>query len=184
MKKTTKVERDFNYKNFISEGREEVSSSLENKWVNSENELLKHASTSALGNFGEDLLVKIFNHHGHKARRVNGGIGEYDVLFDERIRLEVKTATEDISGGFQWNGIRMSVDYDFALCLGVSPNDFHINMWSKEYCVDNLTTSMFKGGVDSYKLSGGPRSRKWRAYPLNEENFEKYIINEIYEEII
>lgn len=184
MKKITKVERDFNYKNFISEGREEVSSSLENKWVNSENELLKHASTSALGNFGEDLLVKIFNHHGHKARRVNNGIGEFDIIVGEKTTLECKTATEDTSGLFQWNGIRKNVDYDYVICLGVSPNDFYINIWSKKYCVNNLTTTMYKGGTDSYKLSGGPRSSKWCAYPLNEENFEKYIINEIYKEII
>ena len=171
------------YEDLIIEGREEVALSLQNKWVDSENENLKKASTSDLGNFGEDLIVKIFKRHGLKARRVNGGIGEFDIIVEEKITLEGKTATEDTSGGFQWNGIKKNVDYDYVICLGVSPNDFYINMWSKEYCVDNLTTTMIKDGGDGYKLSGGPRSSKWRAYPLNEENFENYIINEIYKEI-
>ena len=171
------------YEDLIIEGREEVALSLQNKWVDSENENLKKASTSDLGNFGEDLIVKIFKRHGLKARRVNGGIGEFDIIVEEKVTLEGKTATEDTSGGFQWNGIKKNVDYDYVICLGVSPNDFYINMWSKEYCVDNLTTTMIKDGGDGYKLSGGPRSSKWRAYPLNEENFENYIINEIYKEI-
>ena len=171
------------YEDLINEGREEVAISLQNKWVDSENENLKKASCSDLGNFGEDLIVKIFKRHGLKARRVNNGIGEFDIIVEEKITLEGKTATEDTSGGFQWNGIKKNVDYDYVICLGVSPNDFYINMWSKEYCVDNLTTTMIKDGGDGYKLSGGPRSSKWRAYPLNEENFENYIINEIYKEI-
>ena len=173
------------YEDLIIEGREEVALSLQNKWVDSENENLKKASTSDLGNFGEDLIVKIFKRHGLKARRVNKGIGEFDIIVEEKVALEGKTATEDTHGSFQHNGIKKNgADYDYVICLGVGPNDFYINMWSKEYCVDNLTTTMVKDAPDGFKLSSKPGNKKWPLYLLNEENFENYIINEIYKEIV
>ena len=169
------------YEDLIIEGREEVALSLQNKWVGSKNEDMKKASTTTLGNFGENTLVKIFKRHGLKAERVNKGIGEFDILVDGTITLEGKTATEDTSDGFQWNGIKKNgAEYDYVICLGVGPNDFYINMWPKEYCVDNLTTTMAKDAPDGFKLSGSTRSSKWPVYLLNEENFENYIINEIY----
>tara|TARA_Y100000310_G_scaffold326376_1_gene391194 strand:+ start:1752 stop:2276 length:525 start_codon:yes stop_codon:yes gene_type:complete len=168
------------FEDLINEGREEVALHLQNKWVGSKNENLKKAPPSTLGNFGEDLIVKIFKRFGHEAERVNKGIGEFDILVDGKITLEGKTATEDTKGGFQHNGIKKNgAEYDYVICLGVGPNDFYINMWSKEYCVDNLTTTMTKDAPDGFKLSSRPGNKKWPLYLLNEENFDNHIIKEI-----
>ena len=168
------------FEDLINEGLEQVALSLQNKWVGSDNEILKRAPTSAVGNFGENLIVGMFKKHGHEAKRVNNGIGEYDILVNEKIRLEGKTATEDTNDSFQFNGIKKNgVEYDKVICLGVGPDQFYINMWSKEHCVDNLTTTMTKDAPDVYKLTAGPRSCKWPLYLLNDENFYNYIIKEI-----
>ena len=168
------------FEDLINEGLEQVALSLQNKWVGSKNENLKNAPTSTLGNFGEDLIVKIFKRFGHEAERVNNGIGEYDILVNEKIRLEGKTATEDTNDSFQFNGVKKNgVEYDKVICLGVGPDQLYINMWSKEHCVDNLTTTMTKDAPDVYKLTASPRSCKWSLHLLNEESFENHIIKEI-----
>ena len=172
------------YVSLIREGLDIVEQRKQDKWVGSKYENLKKAPTTVLGDFGEDLIVDIFKYHGHEAERVNKGIGDYDILVNGKIRIEGKTATEDTHGGFQFNGIKKNgVEYDNVICVGVGPNDLYINMWTKQHCVDHLTTSMTKDGADTYKLPGFPqregRARTWEVYPLNEENFEKHIIKEI-----
>ena len=168
------------FEDLINEGREEVALHLQNKWVGSKNEILKKAPPSNLGNFGENLIVNMLKRLGHEAKRVNNGIGEYDILVNEKIRLEGKTATEDTNDSFQFNGIKKNgVEYDKVICLGVGPDQLYINMWSKEHCVDNLTTTMTKDAPDVYKLTAGPRSRKWPLHLLNEENFENHIIKRL-----
>ena len=168
------------FEDLINEGLEQVAQHLQNKWVGSKNEILKKAPPSTLGNFGEDLIVNMLKRLGHEAERVNNGIGEYDILFKGKTRLEGKTATEDTNGYFQFNGIKKrGVEYDNVICLGVGPEDLYINMWSKQHCVDNLTTTMTKDAPDGFKLSGGPRSRKWPVHLLNKESFENHIIKEI-----
>lgn len=39
------------------------------------------------------------------------------------IKFELKTATEDVSGSFQFNHIRYHRAYDALLCVGVAPAD-------------------------------------------------------------
>ncbi|MCA6454325.1 MAG: hypothetical protein IM584_12355 [Chitinophagaceae bacterium] len=72
------------------------------------------------------------------------------------ISFELKTATEDTGGKFQFNHIRYHRKYDAVLCLGVSPDELLFNIYSKA----NIATgkagklvSMEKGGNASYKLT-------------------------------
>ncbi len=72
------------------------------------------------------------------------------------VTFELKTATEDTQGKFQFNHIRYHRNYDAVMCLGVSPNELLFNVYSKADIatgkVGNLV-SMEQGGNASYKLT-------------------------------
>jgi len=72
------------------------------------------------------------------------------------VKFELKTATEDTHGKFQFNHLRYHREYQAVLCLGVSPNALYFNLWSKA----DITTgkagklvSMEKSTSASYKLT-------------------------------
>ena len=75
------------------------------------------------------------------------------------IEFELKTATEDTSGKFQFNHIRYHRPYQGLLCLGVSPANLYFGVWSKA----DVTTgkagklvTMGKGANASFKLTKAP----------------------------
>ena len=72
------------------------------------------------------------------------------------IEFELKTATEDTSGNFQFNHIRYHRPYQALLCLGVSPSALFFGIWSKGDVATgkagNLVT-MEKGANASFKLT-------------------------------
>ncbi|MCX8480823.1 MAG: hypothetical protein ORN58_02785, partial [Sediminibacterium sp.] len=71
-------------------------------------------------------------------------------------KIEIKTATEDIGGSFQFNGVRYHRQYDFIFVLGIAPNNIYFNIYSaadiKTGKAGNLVT-MEKGTSGSYKLT-------------------------------
>ena len=75
------------------------------------------------------------------------------------VKFELKTATEDTNGSFQFNHIRYHRPYDAVLCLGVTPKELYFGLWSKADIVTgnagNLV-SMEKGANASYKLTKKP----------------------------
>jgi len=75
------------------------------------------------------------------------------------IKFELKTATEDINGKFQFNHIRYHRPYQGLLCLGVSPANLCFGVWSKAAVTTgragNLVT-MEKGANASFKLTKAP----------------------------
>ena len=176
--------KDNRYSSLIRKNRDIAVQRKQDKWAGSENEDLKAATPTVLGDFGENTIADIFNDHGYKAEVINKGKGDFDILVNGKIRFEGKTATEDTKGYFQFNGIKKKgVEYDYVIGVGVGPNEIYINMWTKQHCVDNLTTPMAKNATDGFKLSASPRrgscSRKWEVYLLDDESFENHILKEI-----
>lgn len=81
------------------------------------------------------------------------------------IKFELKTATEDTTGKFQFNHIRYHRTYQGLLCLGISPSSLHFGVWSKGDVATGkagLLVSMEKGGNASYKLTKSPA----QLYPI------------------
>lgn len=76
------------------------------------------------------------------------------------IKFELKTATEDTNGKFQFNHVRYHRPYDGLICLGVSPEKLYFGVWSKSDVATgkagNLVT-MEKGANASYKLTKDPK---------------------------
>jgi len=75
------------------------------------------------------------------------------------IEFELKTATEDVGGKFQFNHIRYHRDYQGLLCLGVSPSSLYFSVWSKAEVSTGKAgklVSMEKSANASYKLTKAP----------------------------
>ena len=86
--------------------------------------------------------------------------------------FEVKTASEDKGGAFQFNHIRYHRKYEALLCIGISPSDVLMGAWSKA----DVTTgkagnlvSMERQANASFKLSKRPD----QLYPI--KRFKKQI---------
>ena len=75
------------------------------------------------------------------------------------VKFELKTATEDVNGSFQFNHLRYHRPYDAVLCLGVTPNELYFGLWSKADVATGKAgslVSMEKGANASYKLTKKP----------------------------
>ena len=62
-------------------------------------------------------------------------------------------ASEDISGNFQFNGIRYDTRYDFLCVLGISPDQALFNIYPRSELLNLTLVSMQKGANASYKLT-------------------------------
>jgi hypothetical protein len=155
---------------------EKLAGRIEDKWYKSKYEVVKAAANTPKGDFGEEVTAALIEEIiGMDAGIINGGKGPFDILIASKVTFENKLATEDTSGGFQFNGLKKDVNYDYTFCLGVSPNDLWFGIWSKKE-VEELTVSMTKDGSDSFKLSArkSPRA-KYSVMPLTLENFKREV---------
>ena len=136
------------------------------KWTGAKYEIVKRASMTNKGDFGEDVTTDIVNDVLKlAAERVNKGKGPFDIrLLLSTKTIEHKLASEDVSGGFQFNGLRKDNKYDYAFLLGISPEDLWYQMYRKEDL--KLTVAMTSGGSDSFKVSKVKRD----MIPLTAEN--------------
>ncbi len=131
------------------------------KWKQGDFIGIKTVSNTKVGNVGQDFIEGLcnvlsipcdfpLNKANSRAKQSSWDIQLYG------IKYELKTATEDTGGNFQFNHIRYHREYDAVLCLGVTPNELYFGVWSKADVVTgkagNLVT-MEKGANASYKLT-------------------------------
>jgi len=157
-----------------------LSTRNQDKWHGSKYEVVKRADMTPKGDFGERVTMRMLNKIGLESEIINGGKGEFDIILkDSGITLEHKLATEDTSRNFQFNGLKKNVDYDYAYCLGVSPDKLWFGIFPKSVC-ENLTVAMTKNGEDSFKLTARPEKGRYPLRELTLENFRDEI-NQIIE---
>ncbi len=132
------------------------------KWVNSPYEKIKRVSNTLVGQVGQDFIEALVGalHIAIAFPTDSGGKRKTQNPWDiqlEGITFELKTATEDTSGKFQFNHIRYHRSYDALLCLGISPDAIYFNMWTKAEVSTGKAgslVSMEKGANASYNLAG------------------------------
>jgi len=146
-------------------------------WYKSKYEVVRIAENTPKGDFGEKVTTNLIKEIiGMYAEIINGGKGEFDILTESEVTIEHKLATEDTSGGFQFNGIKKDVNYDHVFCLGVSPNNLWFGIWSKKEVEEKLTTVMMSGAEDGFKLSATKKpNAKYSVMPLTVENFKREV---------
>lgn len=99
------------------------------KWTDAPLEKFRHVENTNRGEIGEEFLRRFLKYHG-----IVAGNGSRISPTDLRIydcRFEVKTASEDKGGNFQFNHIRHDREYDYLLCLGIAPDEILFAVWSK-----------------------------------------------------
>lgn len=86
----------------------------------------------------------------------------------------MKTATEDVSGSFQFNHIRYHRTYEAILCIGVGPSVILFDAWSKADVATGKAgklVSMDAGSSATHKLTKRPGQLRPISY------FEEHILN-------
>ena len=134
------------------------------KWKEGDFIGIKTVSNTKVGSVGQDFIEGLCNALSIPCNFPLGNDGlrltqsPWDIEING-IKFELKTATEDTNGSFQFNHLRYHRPYDAVLCLGVTPNELYFGLWSKADIVTgkagNLVT-MEKGANASYKLTKKP----------------------------
>lgn len=131
------------------------------KWDNSVFGKIKTISNTKVGSVGQlfierlccELAMPCFFPINTKGKRSTQS--PWDIKIAD-IEFELKTATEDTSGKFQFNHIQYHRTYQGLLCLGVSPSNLYFGIWSKADVVTGNAgklVSMEKEANASYKLT-------------------------------
>ena len=134
------------------------------KWKGAPFEHIKRISNTLVGSVGLDFVERLCDECGFKYEFPSNAKGErsknspWDIRI-EGVEFELKTASEDAGGSFQFNHIRYHREYDAVLCVGVSPEVIRFGVWSKADIATGRAgtlVSMEKGANASYKLTKKP----------------------------
>lgn len=128
------------------------------KWVDAPLGDIKILSNTHIGNVGQDFIRLWCDAEGLNWELPESTQSPWDVRI-ESVSFEVKTATEDVSGKFQFNHIRHHRDYQALLVLGVAPSEILFNAWRKGDVVEGRAgrlATMDKGSSATFKLTKKP----------------------------
>lgn len=131
------------------------------KWKEGDFIGIKSISNTKVGSVGQDFIESLCEQLNiptvfplnKDSKRITKS--PWDIKINN-INFELKTATEDTTGKFQFNHLRYHREYQAVLCLGVSPNELFFNLWSKADVVIGKAgklVSMEKNANASYKLT-------------------------------
>lgn len=150
------------------------------KWVDAPFEAIKRLSNTKVGDAGQDFVERLCDEIGFACEfpeRPEGKGRQRQSPWDIRIEdvtFELKTATEDVHGSFQFNHIRYHREYEALLCVGVGPGLIEFDAWSKAAVATGEAgrlVSMEKGGSASHKLT----KRRGQLRPIY--GFEEHILD-------
>lgn len=130
------------------------------KWDDQPLQLIKVMPNSTKGDLAETFIIEYSKELGFDVGDKPSRLGDYDAKING-MTFEVKMATEDISGNFQFNHIRYDYKYDWILCLGITPNIILFDIWSKgDLATGKAGTlvSMGRGQNSSFKLTKPKKS--------------------------
>ena len=99
------------------------------KWTGAPLESFRLVENTNRGQIGEEFIHRYLAANGIIVG--NGSrVMPTDLVIADR-RFEVKTASEDVSGSFQFNHVRLDRPYDYLLCLGIAPSSIWFGAWRK-----------------------------------------------------
>lgn len=149
------------------------------KWSGQPFEHIRHLPNTKVGDVGQDFVERLCNEFKfdckfpQKADGSRSRQSSWDIQI-EGITFELKTASEDVKGAFQFNHIRYHRDYDALLCIGIGPSEIFMDAWTKAEVTTGKAgnlVSMEKQATASYKLT----KRREQLYPIAE--FEDRMLN-------
>lgn len=79
---------------------------------------------------GEKFIRRYLEHYGINARSNGNRTSKTDMQIGN-IGFEVKTASLEANGTFQYNHVRLDRQYNYLLCVGLCPNNVVYSLWRK-----------------------------------------------------
>ena len=144
------------------------------KWRNAPLGGIKTLSNTHVGKAGEEFIQLWCQAHNLEWESPLSNQSPWDARIED-ITFEIKTATEDVNGNFQFNHIRRHRDYEGLICLGISPDEIRFDAWGKEVVVEDIAghlVTMDKGSSATFKLTKKPSD----LYPITQF---AYIMSEL-----
>lgn len=125
------------------------------KWIGAPLEPFRNVANTNRGDIGEEFVARYVRVNGIDVIKAPSRNCEWDIeIFGNK--LEVKTASEDKGGAFQFNHIRLDRKYSFLLCLGVQPASLIFGLWSKGQVAEGeagTLVRMAEGQSITFKLT-------------------------------
>ena len=125
------------------------------KWEGARFGGIKIVGATNVGEIGEQFAVAMLDELGYAAEQNPQKRGQWDIRTNGRT-MEVKCASEDVHGCFQFNGVRYDTRYDYLLVVGVAPDAVYFRFYKRKDLMDFKMAPMAKGTSGSYKLSRRP----------------------------
>lgn len=136
------------------------------KWDDAPLRSFRAVANTNRGDIGEDFLLRYRDMHDIPATKSASRVQEWDMEIRGK-RFEIKTASEDTGGSFQFNHIRLDRKYNYLLCLGVQPDNIIFGCWGKRQAAEgdagNLVR-MAEGQSITFKLTQRPNG----LHPIQE----------------
>jgi hypothetical protein len=139
---------------------------IEGKWTGAPLYLIKILPNTNKGDLGEDFIEAYAKELGFEVEPKDSNKGDYDKKINGK-KFEIKFATEDLSGNFQFNHIRMDFKYDFLIGVGCAPHDIFFCIYTKsDVVMGNAGTMvpMGKGHNADWKLT----KKKSSLFPIEQ----------------
>ena len=127
-------------------------------WKGSPLESFRQIANTNRGDIGEEFVLRYLQSFDIAITKSESRVLEWDLQIVGK-RFEVKTASEDVGGSFQFNHVRFDRSYDYLLCLGVRPGAILFNAWRKGEVSEGVAGSlvrMAEGQSVTHKLTKRP----------------------------
>ncbi|MBC6403007.1 MAG: hypothetical protein GDA39_02590 [Hyphomonadaceae bacterium] len=101
------------------------------KWCGQPFERIRRIPNTKVGDVGQDFVEALCREYGldctfpEKDDGTRMRQSPWDIRIEEKT-FELKTASEDVSGSFQFNHIRYHREYDALLCIGIAPYRIYV----------------------------------------------------------
>ena len=130
--------------------------------VGGDSRAFRQVANTNRGDIGEDFIVRYLGHFEIPIAKSESRVYPWDLEI-AGLKFEVKTASEDRGGSFQFNHIRLDRGYDYLLCLGVRPEEIVFNAWRKGEVSEGVAGTlvrMAEGQSVTHKLTKRPDDMK------------------------
>ncbi len=131
-------------------------------WNDAPLESFRRVANTNRGDIGEDFVRRYLETFGIVAHPVGSRISAADLKIGGKL-FEVKTASEDKGGAFQFNHVRLDRTYDYLFCLGIRPSSILFDAWRKGAVSEGTAGTlvrMAEGQSVTFKLTKKPATMR------------------------
>ena len=177
------MELEEKIENYILKVLKEVakSDSIVSTWEGKKYGIIQKITNPKKGDVGEKFIAEMFNLFDYPCEitgreRIRGG-NNVDLLVDlsannKKERVEVKLATLDVNGKYQFGWIPVNHDYTLIVFLGVNPDKMFLSIKTKGDIEDYIENPRKGKTLTPVPTPENPTHRKWTTSAENADMVE------------